>query len=101
MLGVHLDAGLTFKENTRQLLNACRRRRNILHGFIGSEQRCTAEALLVAYKGFIRSKLEVACAVYSALSRDEKSKLERFQSSCLRLILYARDNTPAIILNNV
>ena len=100
LLGVHLDAGLTFRENTRQLLNACRRRRNILHGFIGCEQRCTAEALLVAYKGYVRSKLEVACAVYSAISKNDQAALERFQSSCLRLILYARDNTPAIILNN-
>ena len=64
LLGIHLDAGLTFKENTKHLLSECRRRRNISHGFIGSEQRCTAEALLIAYKGFIRSKLEVTCAVY-------------------------------------
>ena len=100
LLGVYLDAGLTFKENTRQLLSTCRRRRNILHGFIGSEHSCIAEALLVAYKGFIRSKIEVTCAVYAALSHADQLELEKFQSSCLRLILYARDNTPAVILNN-
>ena len=100
LLGVHLDAGLSFRENTIQLLNACRRRRNILHGLVGSKQRCTAEALLVAHNGFIRSKMEVACAVYVAISTNDQAALERFQSSCLRLILYARDNTPAVILDN-
>ena len=100
LLGVHLDRQLTFRHNTDMLLTECRRRRNTLRGLLGTGLVHNPQALLIAYKGFVRSKIEVTCAVYCTLSAQQKGELEALQNSCLRLILFSRANTPGVILQN-
>ena len=100
LLGVHLDHGLHFNQHCQAILASGRRRRNILSALLGRRLINNAPALLVAFKGFVRSKIEYASAVYSPIAECHQKELERFQSSCLRLVLGARKNTPAQILNN-
>ena len=100
LLGVRLDHGLFFSQHLDAVLAAARRRRNILSALLGRRLVNNAPALLIGYKGFIRSKIEYASAVYSPIGVSKQEELERFQSSCLRIVLGARRNTPKEILNN-
>ena len=100
LLGVHLDHGLYFNHHCQAILASGRRRRNILSALLGRRLVNNAPALLVAFKGFVRSKIEYASAVYSPIAKSHQLELERFQSSCLRVVLGARKNTPVEILNN-
>ena len=100
LLGVHLDHGLYFNKHCEAILASGRRRRNIMSALLGRKLVHNAPALLVAFKGFIRSKIEYASAVYSPIAKSHQLELERLQSSCLKIVLGARRNTPALILNN-
>ena len=100
LLGIHLDHSLRFTQHCDDVLASGRRRRNILSALLGRRLVNNARALLVGFKGFIRSKIEYASAVYSPLAQCHQRDLEIFQASCLRIVLGARRNTPVAILNN-
>ena len=100
LLGLPLDASLTFKRHTDQLVSATKRRGNMLRCLIGSRLVYTADAVLILYKGWIRSKIEYASEVYCSFAPTHAQSLERVQSMCLRTILGALKCTPPEILQN-
>ena len=98
--GRNLDHGLHYNEHCQAFLASGRRRRNILLALLGRRLLNNAPALLAGFKGFVRSKIEYASAVYSPIAECHQRELESFQASCLRVVLGARRNTPIVILCN-
>jgi len=100
LLGVHFDHELTFGSHIDHLEAAATRRVNRLRSLRGARLVNNAEALLILYKGWIRPLLEYASEVFCTIAPSNARRLEQVQSACLRSILGARKNTPAVIVNN-
>ena len=100
LLGLHLDTSLTFKTHVDNTITATKRRANMLRCLLGTRLIYNAKALLILYKGWIRSKIEYASEVYCTFAASHAKRLDTVQNMCLRTILGSSKNTPAIILEN-
>ena len=100
LLGLHLDASLTFRRHTDHLVASAKRRGNMMRCLLSTRLAHNASALLVLYKGWIRAKIEYASEVYCTFARTHAKRLERAQAHCLRIILGVRQSTPHAVLQN-
>ena len=100
LLGMHLDEHLTFSRHVDHLETVATKRVNRLRSLKSGRLVDNADALLILYKGWIRSLIEYGNEVYSTVAPYWARRLERIQNACLRTILGARENTPAEIVNN-
>ena len=89
LLGVLISSDLTWRKNTKQLVQRAYRRIILLHKLF--EFAVPALDLVTIYVFFIRSILEQSCVVWhSAITQEEENNLERVQKTCLKIIL--KDN---------
>ena len=84
--GVVISSDLSWKKNTKQLVQRAYRRTILLHKLF--EFAVPEEDLITIYVLFIRLILEQSCVVWhSSMTQEEQNNLERVQKSCLRVIL--------------
>ena len=86
LLGVVISSDLTWRSNTRLLVQRAYKRIILLHKLF--EFAVPEKDLVTIYVLFIRSILEQSCVVWhSGITREEEMSLERVQKACLRVIL--------------
>ena len=92
LLGVTISSDLTWRSNTRSLVQRAYRRIILLHKLF--EFAVPEKDLVTIYILFIRSILEQSCVVWhSAITKEEETCLERVQKVCLKVILkHSYDN---------
>ena len=89
LLGVVISSDLTWRKNTKQLVQRAYRRVILLHKLF--DFAVSEKDLVTIYVLFIRSILEQSCVVWhSAITQEEMNNLERVQKTCLKIIL--KDN---------
>ena len=86
LLGVVISSDLTWRSNTKLLVQRAYKRIILLHKLF--EFAVPEKDLVTIYVLFIRSILEQSCVVWhSAITKEEEVSLERVQKVCLRVIL--------------
>ena len=97
LLGLHLDTSLTFKTHVDNTITATKRRANMLRCLLGTRLIYNAKALLILYKGWIRSKIEYASEVYCTFAASHAKRLDTVQNMCLRTIFGSRKRVQCFI----
>ena len=92
LLGVVISADLTWRKNTKRIVQKSYQRIIILKKLF--EFNVPEVDLLNIYILFIRSMLEQSCVVWhSSITQEEETDLERVQKVCLKIILKEKYET--------
>ena len=86
VLGVTLDANLTFTQHCSNIALIVQQRNNVLKSLAGSTWGCNKETLLMTYQAIGRLILSYCCPVWTPSLKDTIwSRLELAQNSALRI----------------
>ena len=86
VLGVTLDAHLTFTQQCSNVAVEVQQRNNVLKSLAGSTWGCDKETLLTTYQAIGRPILSYCCPVWTPSLKDTNcSRLQRAQNSALRI----------------
>jgi len=97
ILGITLDAKLTWTKHINTIQQSANRKLNILKSFAGKTFTRRSN-LRTLYLGFVRPTLEYASVCWTSAANYKLAKLERIQNSALRLITGAARSTPIEVL---
>jgi len=97
ILGLTLDAKLSWTEHIETIQKTANRKLNVLRRYAG-ETHAKRTNLRTLYLSFVRPTLEYGSACWKSAAEFKLKKLERIQNSALRLITGGAISTPINVL---
>lgn len=92
-LGVIFDQQLTWSEHIDYISSKCGKRLNLMRAVSGARWGATHKSLVTIYRALIRSVLDYGALAYDSASTSQLQKLDRMQSSALKLCCGAMKST--------
>nr|XP_012153232.1 PREDICTED: uncharacterized protein LOC105664225 [Megachile rotundata] len=97
-LGIYIDNQLTFSKHIQYLETQCSSVCNIIRYLRGVWWGCDPQTLISIYKALIRSRVEYGIGWYFPLTKHLTQRLERIQTSALKIALGLRSSTPSNVV---
>lgn len=86
ILGIFFDSRLTFRAHVDQVIQGCKNNLSWFHRLVWKPGLSNGWRRTVYY-ALVRSKLTYGCVALSAMSKQQKQRLQVVQNNCLRAIL--------------
>ncbi|XP_017780626.1 PREDICTED: uncharacterized protein LOC108565596 [Nicrophorus vespilloides] len=98
-LGIWFDDKLCWRNHIGSLVRSCYQGVNILRALSGLDWGSDPRTLLMFFRGYVRSRLDYACGLYSFCAKALLDQLDRIQNQCLRICIGVLSSTPLIVLH--
>lgn len=101
LLGINLDAGLTFESHFNEIINKCSSKLNLLKILSSKHYGLKTRTLLTVYKLTILSIIQYSMLPFHIIRKKIKKKLQIIQNKALKIIFKINRNTSNNILHAI